>query len=159
METPPSIILIAAMSRERVIGTPGGMPWSVPEEYTHYLDQIRDQTVVMGRRTFELFGADLTSRHTLVLSRTLPAGPGYAVYGDLDTLVAAAQARGRTIFVAGGSRVYAQLMPRADRMHLSEIRGEYVGTAYFPPFGAADWRLEEEVDHGDWVYREWERRP
>ena len=157
VESSPSIILIAAMSREGVIGTPTGMPWSVPAEYAHYLALIRDETVVMGRRTYEIFGEDLTSRHALVLSRSLPPGRGYAVYGDVAELLAAARALGRTIFVAGGREVYAQLMPWADRMYLSEIKGEYQGTVWFPAFAVADWRLAEEVDHGDWVFRRWVR--
>ena len=32
------MIIIAAMSTDRLIGSGDGMPWSVPEEYRQYLD-------------------------------------------------------------------------------------------------------------------------
>ena len=56
------LIVISAMSRERVIGQGEGMPWDVPAEFDQFLGFIRDQTVIMGRRSWEIFGADLTSR-------------------------------------------------------------------------------------------------
>lgn len=63
------MIIISAMSRDRVIGSGEGMPWNVPEEYQQFLSFVEDQTVIMGRRSYEIFGPDLTSAHTVVVSR------------------------------------------------------------------------------------------
>ncbi|MEO1451163.1 MAG: dihydrofolate reductase, partial [Bacteroidota bacterium] len=78
------IILISAMGTNRVIGREAGMPWSVPAEYAQYLDFIRGQTVIMGRKSFDIFGADLTCTHTLILSRSLSSGQGFSVWPDLS---------------------------------------------------------------------------
>ena len=57
------MIIISAMGRNRVIGNGDGMPWHVPEEYQHFLDTTRDQTIIIGRRSFEIFGPTLTCAH------------------------------------------------------------------------------------------------
>jgi len=150
---PQPIILIAALSRDRVIGTRDGMPWQIPEEYQQYLSFIRDQTVVMGRRSYEIFGADLTSRHALVVSRSLSPGEGYQVVRSLDDALSAGQQLDRKVFVAGGASVYAQALPLADEMYLSYIEGAYAGSAYFPAFDVAAWAVAERQAHPqfEWV--------
>lgn len=149
---PHPIILIAALARNHVIGTQDGMPWHIPEEYQQYLGFIRDQTVIMGRRTYEIFGADLTSRHALVVSRSLPPGEGYEVCDSLEKALAVAQQLGRDIFVAGGASIYAQALPLADAMYLSYIEGEYEGVVYFPAFDAEEWQVEERRPHAQFEF-------
>ena len=43
------MIVISAMSQDRIIGKGDGLPWRVPEEYNQFLDIIRGQTVILGR--------------------------------------------------------------------------------------------------------------
>ena len=44
------MIVIGAMSTDRVIGNGDGMPWDVPEEYAHFLRLVDGQTIIIGRR-------------------------------------------------------------------------------------------------------------
>ncbi|MEE3258297.1 MAG: dihydrofolate reductase [Candidatus Latescibacterota bacterium] len=73
------MIIIPAMSKDRVIGSGDGMPWSVPEEYQQFLGFVEGQTVTMGRRSYEIFGPDLTSAHNIVVSRSGMAQEGGSV--------------------------------------------------------------------------------
>lgn len=152
------VVLISALARNHVIGTQEGMPWHVPAEYQQYLGFIRDQTVIMGRRTYEIFGADLTSRYALVVSRSLPPGKGYQICHSLSDALAAAQLLGRTIFVAGGASIYAQALPWADAMYLSYIEGTHEGTAYFPAFDPAAWEVTERQVHPQFEFVRYRRR-
>ncbi|MEM6315510.1 MAG: dihydrofolate reductase, partial [Planctomycetota bacterium] len=68
------VTLIAAMSRDRVIGAGDGMPWDVPEEYAGYVETVRGATVVFGRRSYEIFGADLDDSELVVLTRNADLG-------------------------------------------------------------------------------------
>ncbi len=157
MNYPPRI-LIAAMSSNHVIGTDDGMPWEVPEEYKQYLDFIRGNTVIMGRKTYEIFGKDLTSDHVMVISRSWTSGHLYQVMDSLHAAIDAATQIGRPIFIAGGASIYEQAMPIADAMYLSEIKGQYEGTAYFPSFDPAAWRLTEIREAERFTFRKWQRR-
>ncbi len=65
----PAITIISAMSRDRIIGLNNAMPWHIPEEYQHFLDTTKDQTIIIGRRSFDIFGPTLTSRHCFVVTR------------------------------------------------------------------------------------------
>ena len=53
------MIVISAMSQDRIIGKGDGLPWHVPEEYNQFLDIIRGQTVILGRRSYPIFGKGL----------------------------------------------------------------------------------------------------
>lgn len=43
------MIIISALSKNRVIGSGDGMLWDVPDEYQHFLDTIRNQTLIIGQ--------------------------------------------------------------------------------------------------------------
>ncbi|MEM7369899.1 MAG: dihydrofolate reductase [Bacteroidota bacterium] len=152
------MILISAMSRDRVIGTQDGMPWNVPEEYQQYLAFVQNQTVIMGRKSYEIFGKDLLSSKNLVISRGYPDGPGYQVYSSLEQALESAKTLDRTIFVAGGASIYAQALPLADEMYLSYIKGDYEGIAYFPEFDPQNWMIVEQRDHPQFEFVHYKRQ-
>lgn len=133
------------------------MPWSVPKEYAQYLTFIKDQTVIMGRTSYEIFGEDLTSAHTIVLSRQLAAGPGYTVYADLEEALAYAQTLGKRVFVAGGAQVYQQALALADEMYLSIIHGEFEGDRFFPAFQQDQWAIEEQREEKHFTFYRYQR--
>jgi dihydrofolate reductase len=141
------MILIAAMSRDRIIGAGDGLPWDVPEEYAQFLAFIRGETVLIGRRSFEIFGKDLTSAHTVVLSRRRATIPGARVASSWEEACALATSFGRTVFCAGGESVYRLALPSADAMYLSILRGRFEGDARFPTFSEALWRVETRTEH------------
>ncbi|HAD60057.1 MAG TPA: dihydrofolate reductase [Planctomycetaceae bacterium] len=152
------MIIISAMSTDRVIGSGDGMPWDVPEEYAQYLRFVTGQTVIMGRVSFEIFGADLPPGTTsIVISRNDQIASDHVVRSLDDALSIAAQT-GRTVFVAGGSSIYAEAIPRASEMFLSIIKGDsFAGDTYFPEFDPADWSIEEERDEPRFVFRRYVR--
>lgn len=152
------ITLISAMSRDHVIGTEDGMPWNVPEEYEQYRNFIKDQTVIMGRKSYAIFGPDLTSKHNFVVSRSMKEGDNYRVMDSLEAALEAAGKLDRKIFVAGGGSIYAQALPLADEMYLSYIKGDFEGIVYFPEFDASNWEVVEEKDHEAFEFFHYRRR-
>ena len=152
------MIIISAMSADRVIGSGDGMPWSVPKEYAQYLRFVTGQTVIMGRVSFEIFDADLPpGTKSIVISRNDQI-PCDHVVRSLDDALAIAAQTGRTVFVAGGSSIYAEAIPRASEMFLSTIKGDFTGDTYFPEFDPTNWRIEEERNEPDFVFRRYVRR-
>ena len=141
------MILIAAMSKDRVIGSGDGMPWSVAEEYQQFLQFIGGQTVIMGRRSYEIFGPDLTSAHNIVVSRSGVDAEGIIVCSSLEDAVETAESFGKIVFSAGGATIYQQTMPLADTMYLSFIKGEFSGDTYFPEISEDEWEATERRDH------------
>ncbi len=141
------MIIIGAMSTDHVIGSGDGMPWHVPEEYAQFLRFIEGQTVIIGRRSYDIFGKDLTSAHNVVVSRSARDLPGALVVATIEDALQKAESFGRTVFSAGGASVYAQTLPLADTMYLSYIKGHFTGDAYFPAFSDREWAVERREDH------------
>ena len=157
MNTPDlSITLIGAMTKDRVIGRDDGMPWDIPEEYRTFVETIRGETVIMGRRSYEIFGGDLTSAHTVILSRGNPEIEPPVASGPDDALLLA-RSYGKKIFVSGGAQTYELFLPLADWIYLSEIKGDYTGDKYFPKFDPSQWEITREDDHERFIYRQWRR--
>ena len=141
------ISLIWAMTRNRVIGNAGGLPWDLPDEMAHFKRTTLGHAVVMGRRTYESVGHPLPERHNIVLSRRglATADPRVTVVSDLD---AALDAVGDgECFVIGGASPYALALPRADRLIGTFIDAEIEGDTYFPEIDLGAWRVVESSHH------------
>ena len=138
----PRKIIISAMDENRLIGTENGLPWDLPDEYGKYIAKVAGQTVIMGRKTYELSGQDLTSKFTIVVSRDFPPSDKYIVCKNLEEALLKAEEFHKDIFIAGGGHIYSQTLDIADYMHLSYIKGKYNGIAYFPEFDLSKWIVE-----------------
>ncbi|WP_417733088.1 dihydrofolate reductase [Rosistilla oblonga] len=151
------MIIISAMSEDRVIGSQNGMPWNVPAEYQQYLDFVAGQTVIMGRKTFEIFGKDVAPETSLIVVSRSAELDDVPVATTFDKAVAMAKDLGKQIFIAGGSSIYEQALAVADQMYLSTIHGEYRGDAYFPAFDADNWQVVETREQPQFTFRRWKR--
>ena len=142
------LILISAMTRDRVIGNDNALPWSIPEEYASFLAHVHGHPVIMGRTSFEIFGPDLGESKLFVVSRTIGAMSGASVCSDIESAVRRAGEYGDRVFSAGGASIYRQTLPMADALYLSFIKKEYAGDTYFPDFDDVNvWALESSRDH------------
>ena len=72
--------------------------------------------------------------------------PGALVVHSLDEALAAAKPA-EEVFLIGGAQLYVDALPRADRIHLTEIDREFEGDAYFPLLPAFRWREVSRETH------------
>lgn len=149
--------IISAMTVDLVIGADDGMPWSVPEEYRHFVDSVRGGAVILGRTSFEIFGPDLEAVEVIVLTHRDHAPPGTHKAGSVEGAVRIARELGRAPWIAGGASVYSQALPLADEMHLSIVPGRFEGDARFPAWDASEWILVEERPHPGYLFRRYVR--
>ncbi len=136
----PEIVLVAAIAeKNRLIGRGDDLPWHIPEDLKHFKRLTTGQALLMGSRTFRSivnqFGRPLPDRRTIVLT-SKGAVPGYPEIEAYPSIGAALEATADipVLFIGGGSTVYAPFLPRADRLELTLIEGDYEGDVYFPPY-------------------------
>ena len=141
--------LIWAQARGRVIGRAGTMPWHVPEDLAHFVEQTSGHPVVMGRRTWESIPPafrPFRGRTNIVISRQAGfTADGASVVATLEeALERAAAAPGRELtWIVGGGSVYEQALPLASLVWVTELDLEVDdGDTLAPPLDAA-WRLSE----------------
>ena len=150
------ISIIAAMTSNNVIGTESGLPWDIPAEYNHYLNIVDGKTVIMGRKTYEIFGMDLDPDCLIVVTSRTIASLRCAI--DFSSSVELARSIGDEVFVAGGRSIYKEALTRADEMHISEIKDNYQGTVYFPPINYDLWIEEQRHEYSEFVYKRFVRQ-
>ncbi len=147
MSKPPRIVLVAAVAENGVIGHEGGMPWHLPGDLKHFKSVTMGKPVVMGRRTFDSIGRKpLPGRPNIVLTRDKNFHEaGVLVAHDLATALSLAEREAARlgvdeIAIIGGSMLYAETLPRADRLYLTEVHGSPEGAAHFPHLDRKEWR-------------------
>lgn len=141
----PSLTVIAAVARNGVIGRAGAIPWRLPADMAHFRTLTRGCPVIMGRRTWDSLPErfrPLPERTNIVVSRQ----PGWRAAGALSANslnAAVAQAHTVTpaagsVFVIGGAELYAQALPLADTLELTELQIDIEGDTVFPPWTRDD---------------------
>ena len=141
------ISLIAARARNGVIGRDNQMPWKIPDEQAYFKRMTMGHPIVMGRRTWESIGRPLPGRRNIVVTRNgAYSANGAEVVGSLDgALLLIGDAD--EVFVIGGGQLYAEAMPRASRLLLTEIDADFDGDTFMPPPDRTQWRETSREDH------------
>ncbi len=139
------LVLVVARARNGVIGVDGRLPWHLPADLRRFKALTVGKPVIMGRKTFESIGKPLPGRHNIVLTGTADwHAEGVTVASNLAEAIAAAgldpRARASEIMVIGGARVYAEALPSATRLELTEVDAAPAGDTHFPPLDPARWR-------------------
>ena len=153
------IIAVAAVAENGVIGAGADLPWHLPHESKRYRERVAEDTVVLGRKTFEMF-EDLPGARQLVLSRSersFEAETATHAESVAAAIEIAREAEAPVLYVLGGAGVYEAFLPQYDRMLLSRVDGEYEGDALFPDFDREAWTLADEERFDGYTLETWER--
>lgn len=148
------IVIIAAVADNGVIGRGGAMPWRLKSDMRHFRALTLAKPVVMGRKTYDsLQIKPLPGRTNIVVSRDKAfTAPGVLVAPSLDAALQAARGdamrRGTdAIMIIGGADLYAQAMPLAGRLEITQIHSRPEGHSLFPPIDVAVWREVARAAH------------
>ncbi|MDE0690772.1 MAG: dihydrofolate reductase [Gammaproteobacteria bacterium] len=139
---------IWAMTRNRVIGKDGDLPWRLPDDQRFFRRTTLGKPVIMGRKTFDEIGRPLPKRRNIVLSRRGLEAEGVEVVTDLDAALDRAKSEApEEAFIIGGAEIYALAWPRLDRLYMTLIDAELEGDTWFPDFELAQWREVKRTEH------------
>jgi dihydrofolate reductase len=134
------ISIIVAMALNRTIGINNTLPWRCPEDLRHFKSLTMGHHMIMGRKTFDSIGKPLPGRTTVVVTRNRALQiDGCIVTHTLDEAIKAC-AGDDEIFIVGGAELYAQALPLADTIYLTEIQQDITGDAHFPAFKQNQWQ-------------------
>lgn len=152
-----TIAVIAAVADNGVIGHLGRMPWRLKGDLKHFRRITMGKPVIMGRKTFESIGKPLDGRPNIVVSRKLSLEHDnvQVAYNLVEALrlaeIEAHKAGVDEICVIGGGEIYAEMIQRADRLHITHVHAEPEGDTHFPQIESGTWRAtgREEMDRAD----------
>ena len=134
------ISIIVAMAQNRTIGINNTLPWRCPEDLKHFKALTMGHHMIMGRKTFDSIGKPLPGRTTVVVTRNPELKTdGCIVTHSLHEAIAACNGDDE-IFIVGGAELYAQALPVADTIYLTEIQQNVEGDAHFPILDLRQWQ-------------------
>jgi dihydrofolate reductase len=139
--------LVVAVARNGVIGRDNKLPWRLPDEIAYFKRVTMGHPIVMGRRTWESIGKPLPGRKNIVVTHQRDyQAPGCTVVHSLDEAWKAA-GDADEVCVIGGTTLFEESLPIADRIHYTEVEGDVDGDTFFPPFDRSQWEAREVERH------------
>lgn len=125
---------VVAMAADRAIGIRNAIPWRLPEDMRVFKRLTMGHPILMGRKTWESLGRPLPGRQNIVL--THDAGykaEGAIVIHDVAELEQM-ELQDAEVMVIGGAQIYGMMLPKMQRLYVSEVAGEFEADTWFPPF-------------------------
>ncbi|MCZ2204040.1 dihydrofolate reductase [Bartonella sp. A05] len=143
------VYLIAAVSKNNVIGRDGAMPWRLSTDLQRFKALTLGKPVIMGRKTWDSIGCALPGRTNIVITRDRAfTAKGAVVTHSLSQACSlaeniASQNDADAIFIIGGGEIFQQGLAIADKIFLTEILTVIEGDSFFPVFDKEKWTIIE----------------
>lgn len=143
-----SVSMIAAVGKNLELGKNNNLIWHFKEDMKFFKDTTMGHTVVMGRKTFESLPKALPGRKNIVISSNAEyQAQGATVVTSVEEALQIAD--NEEIFVIGGGKIYAEFLPYADKLYLTEIDAECEDAdTYFPQFNKSEY-IKEIINYYD----------
>ena len=145
-----TLSLVAAVARGGVIGRDGTIPWRIPEDARRFREVTIGHPVVMGRRTWESLPdrfRPLPGRRNVVVTRNDAwRADGAERAGSLADALRLLEGAER-VSVIGGAEIYADALPLADELLLTEIDLDVEGDTFFPDWERAEFDEVSREEH------------
>jgi len=148
-----TITFIVAVAENGVIGRNVDLPWHLRTDLKRFKTLTWGKPMIMGRKTWISIGKALPGRETIVVTRDPDfTAEGAHVVHSVEAAMERAQAfavalNADEITVVGGGDIFRQLMPIADRIHLTLVHAQPEGDAFFPLPDDTEWIEESRAHH------------
>lgn len=145
-------IIVAALSKNHVLGKQGELPWSLPKDEAHLKRLIQDGWLLTGRTSYQSAQGDdlFAGRSDVIILTRRPnfSAAGKHIAHSLEEAYAKAEkAEAERLYILGGARVYQQAIEDADRLILTHVHTTIEGDAFFPTIDNSQWREVGREDH------------
>lgn len=140
------ISMIAAIGKNRELGKNNDLIWHFKEDMKFFRETTTGNTVIMGRKTFESLPHALPNRRNIVITQNANyVADGAEVVGSIKEAIV--KTENDNVFIIGGGKIYAEFLPVADKLYLTEIDGECKeADTFFPEFNKEEYTAEKLTD-------------
>jgi dihydrofolate reductase len=141
------ISLIAAIGKNRVIGKNNSLPWKLPADMKRFRELTTGKPIIMGRKTFESIGKPLPNRTNIIITHDQNyKAEGCIIAHSIEEALKAAESN-KEVMIIGGSQIYKEFLPKANKMYLTLIDADFDGNAYFPEYKVEEWKETAYEEH------------
>ncbi|QCI22600.1 type 3 dihydrofolate reductase [Buchnera aphidicola] len=128
-----NISLIAALSKNFVIGNNNTIPWHLPEDLKWFKQKTINKNIIMGRLTWESIKKPLPMRKNIVISTNEIKKKGIIWANSIPNAIISATCD-QEIMVIGGAKIYKEMLFYANKLYLTHIDINIIGDSYFPEY-------------------------
>ncbi len=142
-----SFSLIACIGKNNELGKENDLIFHFKEDMKFFKEKTSGSKILMGRKTFESIGRPLPNRENFVLSHQ-PLGESETSekifrVSDLSAFIEKYEHSPEKVFIIGGASVYAQFLPFASELFLTEVdMTEKSADVFFPKFNRKNYEKE-----------------
>jgi len=143
------ISMIVAIGNNNVIGNKNSLPWHLPADLEYFKKMTLGKTIVMGLKTFESVGGKpWPGRKTIILNNddNYKVPEGCSVAKSIEELLKMIKDE-EELMIAGGSSVYKQFLPLANKLYITFIHNDFDGDTFFPDFDREEWKEVRRIDN------------
>jgi len=133
----PIVSLISAVARNGAIGKNNQLLVRIPEDLKFFKRTTFGSPVVMGRKTWDSIGRPLPGRRNIIVTHDASWRAEGAERADSLRAALMLASDAPKVFVIGGGQIYAQAMPMADELVMTEIDADLDGDTFFPAWDRA----------------------
>lgn len=156
------ISLIVAYDKNKCIGNNNTIPWKIKADMKRVKNLTTNQTILMGRKTFESIGKALPNRINRVLTNDKNFNyENIEIYND--SIEAIKNIKTEKLFIFGGSEIYKLYLKFCEELYITEVDAVVNGDSYFPNIDLSEWELvnfskfeknlENEFDYSFYHYK------
>lgn len=133
--------IIAAIGKNRELGYKNQLVFHLQEDMQFFRETTDNHPVVMGRKTWESLPGKLKNRTNIVISRHKVTGADETI-SDIPSFIAAHQDTNEEYFIIGGGSIYAEFLPYAKNLYLTEVNATTNADTFFPDFNKENYSKE-----------------
>ena len=131
------ISMIAALSKNRVIGKNNDLPWKFPDDMKFFMEKTKANMRSWEARITKVIThkfKPLPNRTNIVVTHQINfKAPGCIVVDSIEKgLAIARDNKELEAFIIGGAEIYKLGFCYANRLYLTEINAEIQGDTFFP---------------------------
>lgn len=140
--------LIAAIGTNNALGKDNTLLWHLPDDFKHFKQLTQDQTIIMGRKTFESIGRALPRRRNIVITRdTTYSAEGIEIRSSLEDALSELSNTDEEVFIIGGGQIYKEAIEYADRLYITHVDTAPEADTFFPPIDPGKWICVDKKEH------------
>lgn len=141
--------LIVAHGENYEIGFDNQLLWHLSDDLKNFKNHTTGKPIVMGRKTYDSIGRPLPKRTNIILTRNTDLKvEGCLVmhsYEEVETW--ATENSVEELVYIGGGKIYADVLPRVDKMYITKVHGTFNADTFFPQYNLDNFRVLNQYTH------------
>ncbi len=147
-----NVSIIVAIAENNAIGKDNRLLWHLSDDLKRFKKLTTGHTLIMGRNTFLSLpnGALANRRHIVISDIRDEVFEGCEMAHSVAHAIQLAGDRDEC-FVIGGGMVYAQFLPLAGKLYLTQVHESFKADTFFPEIDFRQWSTvsSETMDAGE----------